>query len=240
MEKPLVVITGASSGIGTAVAKKFSQQGYPLLLLARRIGRIEELNLPNTICAKVDVTDLTDFQKAVEEAKKRYGPVDCMINNAGVMLLGLIQTQEPGEWKKMLDANVMGVLNGMHLVLNDMIERRQGTIINVGSIAGTKTLPNHAAYCGTKFAVHAITENAREEVAQHNVRIINIAPGAVETELLSHTTNDEIKNAYEDWKKEIGGVLCSDDIANTILFAYSQPQNVCIRQIVVAPTAQQS
>ena len=146
--------------------------------------------------------------------------------------------QHPTEWQAMLNVNVMGVMNGIHAVLNSMMNRKSGTIINVSSIAGRKTFPNHAAYCGTKFAVHAITENIREEVAPHNVRLITIAPGAVETELLSHTTSQPIKSGYEEWKKQMGDILCADDVARAIVFAYQQPQSVCIREIVLATTKQ--
>lgn len=238
--KKLVVITGASSGIGRATAIKLSNEGHPLLLLARRKERLEELNLPNTICKCVDVTDLDTFKSAVAEAEEKFGKVDCLINNAGVMLLGQAKSQNPEEWKQMLDVNVMGVLNGIHVVLDDMVKRNEGTIVNISSIAGRKTFPDHAAYCGTKFAVHAITENIREEVSSNNVRMIVIAPGVVETELLSHTTSDEIKEGYTDWKQTIGGGLQAEDIANSISFAYSQPQNICIREIVIATTKQQA
>ncbi len=130
-------------------------------------------------------------------------------------------------------------MNGMQAVLSPMKARRSGTIINISSVAGRKTFPNHAAYCGTKFAVHAISENVREEVADANVRVTTIAPGAVETELLSHTTSDDIKDGYDAWKESMGGVLVADDIARTVEFAYSQPQGVCIREIVIAATRQQ-
>ena len=239
MDKPLVVITGASSGIGAATAAAFSAAGHPLLLLARRLDRLEALNLPDCINAQVDVTDLEGLKKAVREAEAKYGPADCIVNNAGVMLLGQVASQDPAEWKRMLDVNVMGVLNGIHAVLEGMIARGRGTVINVSSVAGRKTFPNHAAYCGTKFAVHAITENIREEVADSGVRFCTIAPGAVETELLSHTTSDEIKAGYEGWKESIGGAIRSEDISSAILYAYNQPQNVCIREIVLAATRQQ-
>ncbi len=238
--KKLVVITGASSGIGRAAAITLSSEGYPLLLLARRVERLEALNLPNTLCRSVDVTDLETFKNAISEAEEKYGKVDCLINNAGVMLLGSANRQDPKEWKSMLDVNVTGVLNGIHVVLDDMVKRNEGTIMNVGSIAGRKTFPDHVVYCGTKFAVHAITENIRQEVAQHNVRMIVIAPGVVETELLEHTTSNEIIGNYEEWKQTIGGGLQAEDIANTISFAYAQPQNVCIREIVIAPTKQEA
>ncbi|EJU9973272.1 SDR family oxidoreductase [Vibrio alginolyticus] len=237
--KKLIVITGASSGIGEAIARHFSQQGHALLLLARRVERLEALNLPNTLCEKVDVTDKASFEAAIEKAEALYGPVDALVNNAGVMLLGQIDTQEASEWKRMFDVNVIGLLNGMQSVLAPMKARNSGTIINISSIAGKKTFPDHAAYCGTKFAVHAISENVREEVASSNVRVTTIAPGAVETELLSHTTSQDIKDGYDAWKMDMGGVLAADDIARAVLFAYQQPQGVCVREIALAPTKQQ-
>ncbi|EGQ8038900.1 SDR family oxidoreductase [Vibrio alginolyticus] len=237
--KKLIVITGASSGIGEAIARHFSEQGHALLLLARRVERLEALNLPNTLCEKVDVTDKASFEAAIEKAEALYGPVDALVNNAGVMLLGQIDTQEASEWKRMFDVNVIGLLNGMQSVLAPMKARNSGTIINISSIAGKKTFPDHAAYCGTKFAVHAISENVREEVASSNVRVTTIAPGAVETELLSHTTSQDIKDGYDAWKVDMGGVLAADDIARAVLFAYQQPQSVCVREIALAPTKQQ-
>lgn len=239
MSKGLVVITGASSGIGMATAKAFIEKGHPLLLIARREKLLESLKGDKVLCRKADVTDLVGFKKAVHEAEAKFGPVDCMINNAGLMLLGMIQDQDPEEWKKMFDVNVLGVLNGMHIVLPGMIERKNGTIINISSIAGKKTFPNHAAYCGTKFAVHAISENVREEVAKHNVRIVTIAPGAVETELLGHTTSAEIKAGYEEWKKQMVKILAAEDIARGILYAYSQPPGVCVREVVINATKQE-
>ncbi|EGR1121230.1 TPA: SDR family oxidoreductase [Vibrio parahaemolyticus] len=237
--KKLVVITGASSGIGEAIARRFSEEGHPLLLVARRVERLEALNLPNTLCEKVDVTDQASLITAIEKAEAQFGPTDVLVNNAGVMLLGQIDTQDAAEWKRMFDVNVLGLLNGMHSVLASMKARNSGTIINISSIAGKKTFPDHAAYCGTKFAVHAISENVREEVAASNVRVTTIAPGAVETELLSHTTSQDIKDGYDAWKVDMGGVLAADDVARAVMFAYQQPQNICIREIALAPTKQQ-
>ena len=237
--KKLVVITGASSGIGEAIARRLADEGHPLLLLARRIDRLEALDIPNAMCEKVDVTDKASFDAAIAKAEIEFGPADCIVNNAGAMLLSDLNSQDPAEWKTMFDVNVIGLMNGMQAVLSPMITRKSGTIINISSIAGRKTFPNHAAYCGTKFAVHAISENVREEVAESNVRVTTIAPGAVETELLSHTTSDTIKEGYGDWKESMGGVLAADDIARAVSYAYQQPQDVCIREIVIAPTRQQ-
>lgn len=238
MSFPLIVITGASSGIGEATARLFSTLGHPLLLLARRIDRLQALALPKTLCRQVDVTDAEAFRGALAEAEAVYGPADALINNAGVMLLGEVSEQDPAEWQQMLDVNIRGVLNGIHSVLGGMRARRRGTIINVSSIAGRKTFPNHAIYCGSKFAVHAISENLREEVSSHDVRVITIAPGAVETELLSHTTHAAIRAGYEDWKRQMGPVLRAEEVADTIRYAYQAPQHVCIREIVLAATRQ--
>ncbi len=241
MGKPLIIITGASSGIGDAAARLLSAAGHPLLLLARRVERLQALDLPNTLSRRVDITDRPTLLAAVAEAEAQFGPADALINNAGVMLLGEMSKQDPAQWDQMLDVNVKGLLNGVHAVVAGMIERKHGTIINVSSVAGRKTFPNHVAYVGTKFAVHGLSENLREELSPHNVRVITIAPGAVETELLGHTTDEAIKTGYQAWKQDMGGtVLSAEDVASAIAFAYQQPQNVCIREIVMAATRQQS
>jgi NADP-dependent 3-hydroxy acid dehydrogenase YdfG len=238
-QKKLVIITGASSGFGAAIARQLHDHGHPLLLLARRLDRLEQLKLENSMCISLDITDRDAFNAAVTSAEDKYGPADCLINNAGTMLLGQIDTQTSSEWHRMLDVNVGGLLNGMQSVLSGMKQRQHGTIINISSIAGFKTFPSHAVYCGSKFAVHAISESVREEVAADNVRVITISPGAAETELLGHTTSDEIKTNYEQWKQSMGSVLSAEDVAHAVVFAYQQPQSVCIREIVLAATKQQ-
>lgn len=236
--KKLCVITGASSGFGESIAKLFASRGYPMLLLARRLERMEALNLPNTMCRAVDVCDRAAVCAAVKEAEGKYGPVDCLVNNAGVMLLGKFDVQDPAEWEKMVDVNVKGVFNGTAAVLPGMKERKCGTIINISSVAGRKGFGNHAAYCGTKAAVHLYTETLREEVAMDNVRVIVLAPGAAETELLGHTTDKAIVDGYTQWKKDMGGVMCADDIAETVRWVYEAPQRLCIREVVLCATKQ--
>jgi len=240
MSKPLIIITGATSGIGLETAKQFSEKGYPLLLLGRNTQSLLELNLANAMVSAVDVTDLQALQLAIKEAEAVYGPADALINNAGVMLLSEFDKQNPEEWRRMVEVNLLGVMNGAHAVLSGMKERKHGTLINISSIAGFKTFPNHAAYTSTKFAVHGFSESIREEGAPHNVRVMTISPGAVETPLLSHTTNQQIKADYQQWKEEMGGVLQASDVARTILFAYEQPQSVNIREIQLATTQQQA
>ena len=239
--KKLVVITGASSGFGKELAKLFSEAGHPLLLLARRVELLEEMKLNHTISRKVDVTDYEAFENAVREAEAKYGKTDLIINNAGVMLLGSLESQDPKEWKRMLDVNVMGVMNGMQIVMNDMKERQSGTIINISSIAGVQPFANHAAYCASKYGVIGLSETARGEMSSYNVRVMTICPGAVETELLSHTTSEEIKAGYNEWKKTVGATsIKAEDVATTIKFAYDLPQGVCLRQIQIADTRQDS
>lgn len=237
--KKLVVITGASSGIGANLAKMFEKNGHPTLLLSRRLEEMEKLNIKNSLCKSVDVTDLEGMKNAIREAEEKFGPVDCLVNCAGIMLLGHPEEQLYDEWDKMIDVNVKGVLTGTNILLKDMINRNEGTIINISSIAGRKTFDNHAVYCGTKFAVHAMTENIRKEVADKNVRVITIAPGVVETPLLSHTTDNGIVSDYSGWKETINGGLDPNEISRCVEFAYTMPQDVCVREIVIAKTKQQ-
>lgn len=234
--KGLVIVTGCSSGIGLETVIQLSKAGYATLALARRADRLPK-DLPNSLSIGCDVTKLPEFLAAVQQAEEAFGPAEAIVNNAGAMLLGRVEEQDPAEWDTMLSANVVGVLNGFRAVLKGFYERKRGTVINVSSIAGRKLFPNHAVYCATKFAVHALTEGIREEAASHNVRCVCIAPGVVETELLDHTTNDTIKAGYKDWKTTIDP-LQSIDIAECILFVLSRPAHVCIREMVIGPTKQ--
>jgi NADP-dependent 3-hydroxy acid dehydrogenase YdfG len=235
----LVIITGASSGIGAATAQAFSNAGHPLLLLARRLEPMEDLRLPNTLCRAVDVLDVAGFKAAIAEAQEKFGPAEILVNNAGVMLNSPAAEGDATQWDAMIDINIKGVLNGIRLVLTDMIARNSGTIVNIGSIAGVKTFGNHAVYCGTKFAVHAITETIREEVSSNNVRLITIAPGMVETDLVNHTTHDASRDGWWSYAKQIGGALQPVDIAKAILWSATLPQNVCVREMVICPTKQE-
>ncbi|MFI9205827.1 SDR family oxidoreductase [Streptomyces sp. NPDC053048] len=234
----LVVITGASSGFGAACARWFAEDGHPLLLLARRTDRLESLGLPKTMSRPVDVTDRAAVVTAVREAEAEFGPADAIVNSAGVMLTGDPLEQDPVEWDRMIDVNVRGVLNGVHAVLPGMAERGRGTIINISSIAGRKTFGSNAIYCATKAAVHAASEAVREMAAPHGVRVTVIAPGYAATELSSHITDAETRAAYQAAEASLEGGLSADDVARAILYCYRQPQNVCIREIVLADTGQ--
>ena len=239
MSKPLAVITGASSGIGEATAKKFSKSGYPVLLLARRLEKMEAFDLPNSMCRKVDVTDREAVVTAVNEAEKKYGPTDMLFNNAGLARLGDIANQDPYEWDEMININTNGVMNVIYAVMNNMKSRRQGTIVNMSSIAGRKVYPDHTVYCGTKYFVHAISESIRGYLAPYDVRVIVISPGIIETEVLSGVKDKNTLKNYQDNKKRIGGGISADYVAQMILFAYQMPQNVLIQEMCVTPTRQE-
>ncbi len=239
MSKPLVVITGASSGIGAETAKLFSAAGYPLLLLARRLPPMKKLKLPNCIVEKADVCDVKMVTAAIKKAEKKYGKVGCLINNAGVMINSVSWKGDSRDWQKMVDVNIVGLMNGVRAVLPDMVKRQNGSIINIGSIAGRKTFGNHALYCGTKFAVHAMTETIREEVSGSNVRVMCVAPGMVATDLINGTRDKGVRDGWLAYAKDIGGALKPESIAQTILWAYQMPQSVCVREVVVCPTKQE-
>ncbi|ORE92054.1 SDR family oxidoreductase [Aurantimonas sp. 22II-16-19i] len=238
-DKPLVAITGASSGIGAATARAFAKDGHPLLLMARRRDRMEELDLPNAHLAEVDVRDRDAVAAAVTAAEERFGPTDVMFANAGIARLGNLFRQDPAEWDESIDINAKGVMNSIHPVMNGMKERRRGTIFMMSSIAGRKIYPDHTVYCGTKFFVHAISESLRAQLAPHDVRVVVLSPGIIETEVLDHVTDPDTLANYRANKQRIEGGISADHVAEMILFAYRMPQNVLIQEMVVTPTRQE-
>lgn len=236
---PLVAITGASSGIGEATARRFSAEGHPLLLMARRMDRMEAMDLPNAHLAAVDVRDREGVARAVAGAEERFGPTDMMFANAGIARLADFMAQDPAEWDESIDVNAKGVLNTVHPVMNGMRERRRGTIVMMSSIAGRKVYPDHTVYCGTKFFVHAVAESLRAQLAPHDVRVIVLSPGIIETEVLDHVTDPNTLAGYRDNKARIGGGIAADHVADMIHYAYAMPQNVLIQEMVVTPTRQE-
>lgn len=236
--KPLIAITGASSGIGEATARAFSAAGHPLLLMARRLDRLEALGLPNAVLKKVDVRDRTAIADAVREAEALQGPVDMMFANAGIARLGDIAKQPPEEWDEMIDINAKGVMNSVHAVLNGMIARKTGTLMMMSSIAGRKVYPDHTVYCGTKYFVHAISESLRAYLAPHDVRVIVLSPGIIDTEVLDHVKDETTLANYKANKAAIGGGISADIVAQLILDAYQLPQRAIVQEIVITPTRQ--
>lgn len=236
--KPLIAITGASSGIGEATARAFSAAGHPLLLMARRLDRLEALGLPNAVLRKVDVRDRPAIAEAVRAAEAQHGPVDMMFANAGIARLGDIGRQPPEDWDEMIDINTKGVMNSVHAVLDGMIARKHGTLMMMSSIAGRKVYPDHTVYCGTKYFVHAVSESLREYLAPHDVRVIVISPGIIDTEVLDGVKDPDTLASYKANKAAIGGGISADIVAQLILDAYQLPQRAIVQEIVITPTRQ--
>lgn len=237
-DKPLVAVTGASSGIGEAVARTFSAAGHPVLMMARRIDKMEAMGLPNAICREVDVRDRAAIKAAVQDAEAAYGPTDMMFVNAGIARLADIGRQPPEEWDEMIDINTKGAMNTIHAVMNDMMERRTGTIFMMSSIAGRKVYPDHTVYCGTKYFVHAVSESIREYLANYDVRVIVLSPGVIETEILSGVLDESTLAAYKDNKVKMGGGIGPEHVSEIMLHAYQMPQNALIQEICITPTRQ--
>jgi NADP-dependent 3-hydroxy acid dehydrogenase YdfG len=236
--KPLVAVTGASSGIGEAVARTFSAAGHPVLMMARRLERMEALGLPNSIARKVDVRDRAAIAAAVKEAEEKYGPVDMMFANAGIARLADIGRQPPEEWDEMIDINTKGMLNTVHAVMLGMMERRRGTLFMMSSIAGRKVYPDHTVYCGTKFFVHAISESLRDYLSDYDVRVVVLSPGVIETEVLNAVLDPKTLASYKANKVKMGGGIGPEHVANLMLHAYQMPQNALVQEIVITPTRQ--
>jgi NADP-dependent 3-hydroxy acid dehydrogenase YdfG len=237
--KPLVMITGASAGIGQETARVFSAAGYPLLLIARRAALIEAMGLPDSLAVEADVRDHAALAAAIEQGEKQFGPVDCLINNAGISRLARLDEQDPEQWRDLIDINCIGVLNGMHAVAPGMKARRRGTIINLSSIAGRKVYPHHDVYGGTKHFVHAVTEGMRQTMSGYDVRVMVISPGVTKSEIDKTITH---RNAYEFWNKgreAMDGGIDANHVARTMLFAYELPQNVILQEMTITHTRQE-
>ncbi|MFN3251950.1 SDR family oxidoreductase [Roseibium album] len=237
-EKPLVAITGASSGIGEATARAFSAAGHPVLLMARRMDRMEALGLPNAVLRQVDVRDRNAIAAAVRDAEAEFGPVDMMFANAGIARLADIGRQPPEEWDEMIDINTKGVMNTVHAVMNGMMDRKRGTLVMMSSIAGRKVYPDHTVYCGTKYFVHAVSESLREYLSAHDVRVVVVSPGVIETEVLSGVLDQETLENYKNNKVKMGGGIGADIVADLILNAYRLPQKALVQEICLTPTRQ--
>lgn len=239
MTRPLVVITGASAGIGRETARVFSAAGYPLLLVARRPERIEAMGLPDTLAVEADVRDYDALAAAIRKGEDKFGPVDCLINNAGISRLARLDEQDPEQWRDLIDINCLGVLNGMHAVASGMKERRRGTIINLSSIAGRKVYPHHDVYGGTKHFVHAVTEGLRQTMSAYDVRVMVISPGVTKSEIDKTITH---RNAYAFWNKgreAMDGGIDATHVARAMLFAYELPQDVILQEMTITHTRQE-
>ncbi|WP_131972653.1 SDR family oxidoreductase [Exiguobacterium sp. s166] len=241
IENKVVIITGASSGIGEATAKLLAKQGAQLVLAARREDRLKTLQQEieqlggKAVYQVTDVTDASQVDALAKLAQDTFGSVDVLVNNAGLMPLSKLNKNKQDEWNTMVDVNIKGVLYGIGAVLPYMREQKRGHIINISSVAGHDVMPSSAVYSGTKFAVRAITEGLRkEESVENNIRATIISPGAVDTELKDHITDEEIKQGIGDLK-----AMDADAIARAIAYAVNEPDDVAVNEILIRPTAQQ-
>ena len=234
----VIVITGASSGIGEASAKLLAQNGAKVVLGARRTEKLEQIvktirEASGTAEFKaVDVTDREDVKAFVHFAKDTFGRVDVIFNNAGVMPLSLMTALKVDEWDKMIDVNIRGVLSGIAAGLPMMEAQGGGQFINTASIAAHMVGPTSAVYSATKYAVWAISDGLRQE--SKNIRVTVISPGVTETELGFDITDESSQGLLKELRKT---ALTSDAIARAVLYAVSQPEDVDVNEIIVRPTA---
>ncbi|MEI7052129.1 SDR family oxidoreductase [Pseudomonas koreensis] len=234
----VVLITGASSGIGEAAARLIASKGAHVVLGARRTERLDQLVSEiraeggSAKARALDVTDLQSMQAFVTFAKAQHGKIDVIINNAGVMPLSPLASLKVNEWNQMLDVNVRGVLHGIAAVLPDMQAQGYGQVINISSIGGLAVSPTAAVYCATKFAVRAISDGLRQETDK--IRVTVVCPGVVESEL-ADTISDEV--AREEMKAFRRVALNAAAIARALAYAIEQPDDVDVSEIVVRPTA---
>ncbi len=240
----VAIITGASSGIGEATARRLAESGARVVLAARRVERLEALaadiehHQGTALVAPTDVTDERSVQRLARRALDEFGRIDILVNNAGIMPLSPISKLKVEEWDRMIDVNIKGVLYCIAATLPTMLEQGSGHIINVSSVAGRRPFPSGAVYSATKFAVRAISQGLRLELSPINgIRVTDIEPGVVATELTHHITDNETANHFQEmWAEKTP--LESIDIAETILFVLSRPDHVNVNEILVRPTDQ--
>ena len=237
-QSKVVLITGASSGIGEATARYLAAQGHTVVLGARRAERlqvlVEEILASGGVAEHraLDVTDRADVQAFADFAQEKFGRVDVLVNNAGVMPLSPLHELKIDEWDRMIDVNIRGVLHGIAAVLPVMRERKSGQIINVSSIGAHRVSPTAAVYCATKFAVNAISEGLRQE--NTDVRVTIISPGVVESELADSISDEETRELMREYRQV---ALQPEAIARAIAYAIEQPEDVNTAEMIVRPTA---
>ena len=237
----VVVITGASSGLGEAAARLLAKEGAKLVLGARRLDRLQaladELSLGTDAILGTDVTDVGQVRRLVDHAVKTHGRVDVIINNAGLMPHSPLERGKVEDWDRMIDVNIKGVLYGIAAALPHMKTQKSGHIINVSSVAGHKVGPGGAVYAATKHAVRIISEGLRQEVKPYNIRTTIISPGAVATELPDSVTEPDVAQGVRALYDRVA--IPADSFAMTVVFAMSQPDEVDINEILFRPTAQE-
>jgi NADP-dependent 3-hydroxy acid dehydrogenase YdfG len=237
----VVVITGASSGLGEAAARRLASDGAKLVLGARRLERLQalagELSLGKEAAIETDVSHFEQVKHLVDRAVEMHGRVDVIINNAGLMPQSLLESLKIDEWDRMIDVNIKGVLYGIAAVLPHMKQQKSGHIINVASVAGHKVGPGGAVYSATKYAVRVISEGLRQEVKPYNIRTTVISPGAVATELPDTITDPKVADRVRQLYEQVA--IPAASFASMVAFAMSQPEDIDVNEILYRPTRQE-
>lgn len=237
----VVVIMGASSGIGEATSRLLAKDNATLVLAARRLERLDEIKKEfperNILTVKADVTNYEEVKNVVKVAIEAFGHIDVFYNNAGIMPTAPLIEGRRDEWQNMLQINVMGVLNGISAVLPHLVENGGGHIITTDSVAGHVVFPDSAVYCGTKFAVRAIMDGLRMEQAGNNIKTTMITPGSTGTELFNSINDEGQKKFAEDFFKNIDGLL-PEQVATAVEYAIGTADNMSVSEIVIRPTRQ--
>jgi len=244
LKNKTVLITGASAGIGKACAYAFAKEGANIIIGARRVDRLEKIKKEiedkysvKVLVIKLDVANRDEVISSIAGLKDEWKNVDILVNNAGLGRgLNKLYEDNPEGWDEMIDTNVKGLLIVTKEVVRGMIERKDGHVINIGSIAGHQAYPGGSVYCATKHAVRAITESLRMETLEHKIRVSTVDPGMVETEFSDvrfYGDKEKATNVYKGLEP-----LTGDDIAETVLFCATRPKHVNINEIIVMPSAQ--
>ena len=233
MAESLVVITGASSGIGLALARAFSKEGHAVLLIARHMKPVTGLPAERTAYAEADVADYGALERAIRGAEAKFGKTACLINSAGLADAREFKQVEPSAFAHEIDVNLKGVLNGTKAVLADMSSRGSGTIFNISSVSDRKTSPLAVTYTATKYGVRALSESLQQAEGMNGVRVINVAPGYVRTNI-----HAGMGVSFDEYRKALGNpdFLSAEELADIILYCWKLPPHICIRDIVVTPT----
>ncbi|SHN02656.1 SDR family oxidoreductase [Polaribacter sp. KT 15] len=243
LNNKVIIVTGASSGIGKATAIKLAKNGASVVLTSRSEDKLEEIketiekNNGKALVVTCDVTSKDDFSKLVEKTIQEFGTVNAIINNAGLMPLSYIEKFKTDEWETMVDVNIKGVLNGIAAVLPTLIENKGGNIINISSTAAYNYFPGGAVYCATKSAVKMFSEGLRKEITpKYGINVTSIEPGAVNTDLLSTITDEDIKEELKQMKEMTS--LEAEDIADAIFYTLTQPERVNVNDVHILPSEQ--
>ena len=243
IEGKVIVITGASSGLGEAAARHLSAEGATVVLGARRADRIEMLAKELTdgsgkaVAVTTDVTERDQVKNLVDAAVKEFGRIDVLVNNAGVMLHSPLERFKIDDWDQMIDINIKGVLYGIAAALPYMKQQMSGHFINISSVAGHKIRPAGTVYAATKHAVRLISEGLRMEVKPYNIRTTIISPGAVDTELIDRMTEPDIREAAQKATEDLA--IPAERFARIVAFAIGQPDDTDINEILFRPTNQE-